>query len=421
MHRLTVSIAQWLTFAPVSTTSAVWFDTDVARINWFATAFLFAFVAATPYCIYVLHSGGPRQAILISSALLLLGNWIRFAGAKTSTYPVVMFGQILTGLAQPFVLAAPTRYSDLWFTSRGRVGATAVMSLANPFGGAVGQLINPLWCTESGDVPSMVLWISIIATVACIPSFFLPAGPPTPAAASGTHKKLDIAPSLRRLARSREFWLVLLPFNVYVGLFNSLSSLLNGILYPFGYTEDEAGIAGAVLIVVGLVAAAVTSPIVDRTKRFVWTIKALITVSALAYLAFIWAPPTRALAAPYAILAVLGAASFSLVPVGLEFLTEITYPVSPEITSALCWSGGQALGGIFIVVSDALAAGSGTDGPGGDKPHDMQRALWMYAALALAMVPLPWCLGMFGRAEHVRLKRFEADRERETDGLSDVR
>lgn len=48
-----------------------------------------------------------------------------------------MFGQVLTGLAQPFVLAAPTRYSDMWFTERGRVGATALASLANPFGGAV--------------------------------------------------------------------------------------------------------------------------------------------------------------------------------------------------------------------------------------------------------------------------------------------
>ena len=48
-----------------------------------------------------------------------------------------MVGQILTGLAQPFVLAAPTRYSDMWFTEGGRVGATALASLANPFGAAV--------------------------------------------------------------------------------------------------------------------------------------------------------------------------------------------------------------------------------------------------------------------------------------------
>jgi FLVCR family MFS transporter 7 len=69
--------------------------------------------------------------------LLLLGNWIRYAGTRSKIFGLVMFGQILTGLAQPFVLAAPTRYSDMWFTEGGRVGSTALASLANPFGGAV--------------------------------------------------------------------------------------------------------------------------------------------------------------------------------------------------------------------------------------------------------------------------------------------
>jgi sugar phosphate permease len=75
-----------------------------------------------------------------------------------------MFGQILIGLAQPFVLSAPTRYSDLWFTNRGRVAATAVMSLANPFGGALAQLIDPIWAGKPGDIPNMVLYIAIIVS-----------------------------------------------------------------------------------------------------------------------------------------------------------------------------------------------------------------------------------------------------------------
>ncbi len=74
-----------------------------------------------------------------------------------------MFGQILTGIAQPFVLSAPTRYSDLWFTNRGRVAATAVMSLANPLGGALAQLIDPAWVNDkASNIPNMVLYISII-------------------------------------------------------------------------------------------------------------------------------------------------------------------------------------------------------------------------------------------------------------------
>lgn len=137
-------ITQWLTFAPVSTSSAVYFNVSETAINWLSTGFLFAFVVACPLVIYLLHRG-PKDSIIAASVLLLLGNWIRYAGTRANggIFGVVMFGQILTGLAQPFVLAAPTRYSDMWFTERGRVGATALASLANPFGGAVRPPVHP--------------------------------------------------------------------------------------------------------------------------------------------------------------------------------------------------------------------------------------------------------------------------------------
>lgn len=113
---------------------------------------------------------GPKPSIVTSAALVLAGNWIRFAGshsadAAAGRFGVVMLGQILTGLAQPFVLAAPARYSDLWFTSRGRVAATALTSLANPFGAALGQLVVPFWVDAPGDVSRMVLYVSIIVSV----------------------------------------------------------------------------------------------------------------------------------------------------------------------------------------------------------------------------------------------------------------
>jgi FLVCR family MFS transporter 7 len=112
--------------------------------------------------VWTLHHHGPKTSIIISSVLLLLGNWIRYGGTKANNLGVVIFGQILTGLAQPFVLASPTRYSDMWFTGSGRVTATAVASLANPLGGALGQLINPFWATKASEIPNMVLYVSIL-------------------------------------------------------------------------------------------------------------------------------------------------------------------------------------------------------------------------------------------------------------------
>jgi len=140
----------------------------VNAINWISTSFLFAFVAISPVTIWVLNKGGPKLSIIICSVLLLVGNWIRYASTRAGAhYGGTMFGQILIGFAQPFVLAAPTRYSDIWFTSRGRIAATAVMSLANPLGGALAQLINPFWASDGqvDKIPNMVLYVAIIVRV----------------------------------------------------------------------------------------------------------------------------------------------------------------------------------------------------------------------------------------------------------------
>ncbi|KAF1930002.1 MFS general substrate transporter [Didymella exigua CBS 183.55] len=392
----------WLTFAPVSTSAATYFSVSETAINWLSTGFLFSFAVAAPLVIWTLHRS-PKESILWASGLLLVGNWIRYAGTRASggMYGVVMFGQILTGLAQPFVLAAPTRYSDMWFTERGRVGATALASLANPFGGALAQLINPLL----GSVDKIVLIIAIITTVSCIPSIFLPSAPPTPPTASSSLSRTPVLASIKVMLRSPPFYIVFLTFSVYVGFFNSFSSLLNQILYPYGFSEDEAGICGAVLIVVGLVVAGITAPVLDRTHAYLLGIKILCPLVALSYLAMIWAPQTRSIVAPYVLSAVLGASSFSLLPIALEYLVEISFPASPEVSSTICWVGGQFFGACFVLIMDALKDGrsvdltmvndGGTiDSEGNMPPGNMYNALVFEAVVGMVVLPLPLMLGV---------------------------
>lgn len=410
--------------------AADFFDTSESVINWLSTAFLFAFCAMVPVVIYVLH-WGPKPSILTASILMLVGSWIRYGGvmAKPPKFGVVMLGQILIGFGQPFVLAAPARYSDLWFTNRGRVAATALMSLANPFGAALGQLIIPFWVYKTSDMPNAVLYLAIIvclpvpfnsededtdyrtqATVCCVPSLFIPAKPPTPPSASGETEKLSLRESVRALNSSLEFYLLLVPFVVYVGFFNSISTIINQVMLPYGFSDNDAGIAGAVLIVVGLVAAAITSPILDRTKAFLLAIKIAVPLVGLSYLILIWMPGTRSIPGPYVVLAILGAASFSLVPVAMEYLVELTHPVSPEVTSTIAWAGGQLLGALFIIISDALKAGDEAD-----PPANMNNAMIFQAVVALAVIPLPMVLGWFGRGDKVLMRRVQSD-ERDAQG-----
>ncbi|KYK55036.1 Major Facilitator Superfamily protein [Drechmeria coniospora] len=398
----------WLTFAPVADKSAVYYGVTKSTINWISTAFFLAFVAMFPVTIAVLHRG-PKLSFMVAAVLLLIGNWVRYAGSSSAAgghIAPVMVGEILIGFAQPFVLAAPTRYSDLWFTNRGRVAATAVASLANPLGGALGQLINPLWVQNPADISRMVLYVSIISTVCSLPAFLIPAAPPTPVGPSSVTPKLSLHESVGAVIRSLELWLILIPFFVFVGFFNTISSLLSQMMTPYGFTDDEAGIGGGILILVGLIAAAITSPILDRTKQFILAIKVLIPIIGFCYLAFIWMPETRAVVGPYVVLGILGAASFSVVPVALELLIEMSHPLSPEVTSTIAWAGGQLFGAIFVIICDALA-----DDEDGDPPNNMKRALVFQAVIAMVVCWVPLFLGMFGRKDRLVLRRVRSDEQ----------
>lgn len=377
----------WLSFAPVSNLAAEWFGVSQSAINWASTAFLLAFFAASPITLILLNKSGPALSIRTASVLVLIGSWVRYAGSQRGIFGVAMFGQIIIGIAQPFVLSAPTRYSNLWFSDRGRVSATAIASLANPFGGALGQLISPFWANDASQIPSMILWTSIISTVVAIGGVVTPKKPPTPPSASAITEAYDIKDALHRLPRDTVFWLIAIPFVVYIGFFNATSSLLNQMLEPYGFGDEDAGIAGAILILVGLAAAAITSPIIDRTKLFLPAIWILVPFVGASYIALIFMPQTRSIPGPYVVCAILGASSFSLLPCALEYMSLVTRPVSPEISSTICWSASQLLGAIFIIIMDALGA-SATASP----PYNLYWSLVFQAVIACAVLPLPFAI-----------------------------
>ena len=90
-------------------------------------------------------------------------------------------------------------------------------------------------------------------------------------------------------------------------------------------------------------------------------------------------------------------------PVALEYLVEIHHPLGPEVGSTLSWAGGQLLGGIFIIIQNALKAGRTAD-----PPYNLRKALVFQAVIGMVIMPLPLCLNLFGRK--IRSRRLEVDK-----------
>lgn len=151
------------------------------------------------------------------------------------------------------------------------------------------------------------------------------------------------------------------------------------------------------------------APITDRWKHYLGSIRILVPIIVASYIGLIFAPSSSAGIGPmYAVMALMGASSFALLPIVLEYLVEITYPFSPEIGSTICWTGGQLLGACFILIQDALK-----DGEDASPPLNMRRALIFSCVVCAVVAPLPMSIGLFGRV--VKRRRWDVDRGIELD------
>lgn len=216
----------WISFAAVAGIVAESFNTSIAIINWFSTSFLFAALASDFFASLALRKG-TKFSMLISATLMVVGVWLKYGCTRIQSVGLAMTGQMLLGLAQPFVLNAPVFYSETWFPYSSRTTATAVASIPSPFGGIMGSLIAPAWIIVAGDVAKSSLWMAIITTAICLVTPLIPSKPPTPPGEQSLeHQKQLVLPGLISLLRRTEFWLIDIPFSIIGGLFNGISTIM---------------------------------------------------------------------------------------------------------------------------------------------------------------------------------------------------
>lgn len=373
----------WLSFAAISTETTQLFGfSSQGPINWLSTTVLLAYTSMSPAVAYTLsRSSSVRPALFICGILVTIGNWLRYVGATNRIFALLMVGQILIGFAQPFALGSVGYFTDMWFTSSSRVTANAIASISNPFGGAIGQLVGPLLVGSDPDkIKVFMLITAILASAISLLVLITPGTPPIPPCPSAIIPKLSLRVSIQRLVRSPLYISIFVMFTIYVGLFNAYSTYVNQIMSPYGYTSDEAGIAGAILIASGIVCCIIVSPLIDRTHNFLLVIKIALPIMSACYIALNFTSTySNQLVGPFLVSGVLGGVSFTLLPALLEWVQEQTSPVTPALSGAIMWNGGNLLGAILIIIMNEIKTGSN---------DNMRSALILMAVLAnVGMLP----------------------------------
>jgi MFS family permease len=180
--------------------------------------------------------------------------------------------------------------------------------------------------------------------------------PPTPPDADGGHAQALMLVGVRRALRVGPFVAFLAIAFVGMGVFTGVSTWVEEIVRPRGFSSVDAGNLGALLLLGGAVGAVVLSALSDRLRRRVPFLVLALTAAAPALL---WVTFAGSRAGLYAAAFVLGFFMTSAMPVGMQYSAEITAPVPAGTSNGLIQLAGQ-LSVVFVVLMALTRTPSGS-------------------------------------------------------------
>lgn len=339
----------WITFAPITSDATIFYGVSDIKIGILSMSFMIVYLAISVPASWIIDTYGIRAGVGIGVAFTGIFGLLR--GIIPSDYNLLLLTQVGIAVGQPFILNAITKVAARWFPIKERATASGLGTLAMYIGILGGMIITPYLVNGSG-IRGMLFTYGIIAVISAVIFFFLARERPPTAPCNPDQEERALAlDGLKLIFRNRNFnWLMFI-FFIGLGVFNSVTTWIENILGPRGFSAEQAGITGGLMIMGGILGALVIPILSDRSrKRIPFIILALTgaTIS-LAGLTF---------ATSYLLLLASGMAfGFFLLssgPVGFQYGAEITYPVSEGTSNGFLLLMGQVSGIAFIFGMDSF-------------------------------------------------------------------
>lgn len=339
----------WITFAPITNAAASYYGVSDLAIAALSMSFLIVYLFVSFPASWVIDRHGFRVAVGIGAALTGVFGLLR--GFFAASYVPVLICQIGIAVGQPFILNAVTKVAARWFPLEERATAAGLGTLGIYIGILGGLVLTPLIVGRSSINETLMLY-GVVAMIAAV-TFLLVARehPPTPPSPVVTEEKSLAFDGLWQVLHRRDFVLLLLIFFVGLGIFNSVTTWIEDIVRPRGFSATQAGISGGLMIAGGIVGALVMPPLSDHAHRRVPFITLALGGATLGLLGLTFATHWWLLLASALL---LGFSLLSSGPIGFQYGAEIAYPVREGMSNGLILLMGQIAGIAFIIGMDSL-------------------------------------------------------------------
>jgi len=339
----------WITFAPITGPAAAYYAVFDLSIGLLSMSFMIAYLFLALPASWVIDTYGFRTAVGIG--VVLTGVFGLMRGLVAANYTLVLIAQIGIAIGQPFILNAVTKVAARWFPLNERATASGLGSLAVYVGILVGLALTPFLTLQVG-IARLLMIYGVGAGIAGVVFLAIagehPATPPGPPEQEERALMLD---GLKQIVRKRDFQWLLLIFFIGLGIFNSVTTWIEDIVRPRGFSITEAGIAGGLMILGGVIGALVLPGLSDRYRQRVPFI-VIALAGAIPGLAGVTFASTLALL--YLAAFVFGFFLLSSGPIGFQYGAEIGRPTPEGTSNGLLLLMGQISGIAFIIGMDSF-------------------------------------------------------------------
>jgi MFS family permease len=164
---------------------------------------------------------------------------------------------------------------------------------------------------------------------------------------------------LKHAITIKAFWLYIFISFIGMGIFNGLTTWIETIIRPRGFSPTDAGTLGALLLVGGILGAVIIPPFSDRQhkrQRFLLLgmVMAIPGLIGITFATNFWLLLVSAF--------FLGFFLISISPIGMQYATEVTYPTPEGTSNGLVQLFGQ-VSVVFVYIMEAMKTSDGSFTP----------------------------------------------------------
>jgi len=304
----------------------------------------------------VIDTYGFRLAVSIGAVLMGIFGLLRgFAG---TSYSLVLWSTVGIAVAQPFLLNAWTKVPANWFAIEERATAVGLVTLSNLVGTALGLVLTQF---SQRPFPFQQFSSSMaglqLSRQYCSSS--LPERPRPPRPVPRKRSPRADAGWAQTCAHRKTVPALFICLVYWAGDFNGVTTWVENIIRPRGFTPTDAGTLGALMLVGGILGAVIIPPFSDKQRRrqpyiLLGLVLAIPGLVGLAFAMSSWLLFVSAFA--------MGFFLVSTSPIGMQYAAEVTHPTPEGTSNGLIQLFGQA-SVVFVYIMEALKTSNGSFTP----------------------------------------------------------